>query len=160
MELCFALINSNNIRGMVKELLHFLDTCDPEFKGDCVSNLVLAAEKHAPNKRWHLDTVMKVLTTVGSTNRRDLQPTDSRVSGGQLRARRRRLHAGPAHRRHHAAAHLLRAAALRCHSRRRVAAAAGSGEIQNGGEVAETTSKCPLLGGDLASIRVVYVGVV
>jgi AP-1 complex subunit gamma-1 len=32
MELCFALINSNNIRGMVKELISFLEKCDPEFK--------------------------------------------------------------------------------------------------------------------------------
>lgn len=45
MELCFALINSNNIRGMVKELISFLEKCDPEFKTDCSSNLVMAAEK-------------------------------------------------------------------------------------------------------------------
>ena len=46
MELCFALINGNNIRSMVKELLLFLEKCDPEFKADCSSNLVLAAEKY------------------------------------------------------------------------------------------------------------------
>ena len=45
MELCFALINANNIRGMVKELVFFLEKCDPEFKGDCSSNLVMAAER-------------------------------------------------------------------------------------------------------------------
>lgn len=45
MELCFALINGNNIRGMTKELVFFLEKCDPEFKGDCSSNLVIAAEK-------------------------------------------------------------------------------------------------------------------
>ncbi len=45
MELGFALINANNIRGMVKELLFFLEKCDPEFKGDCSSNLVMAAER-------------------------------------------------------------------------------------------------------------------
>jgi len=45
MELCFALINGNNIRSMVKELLLFLEKCDPEFKSDCSSSLVLAAEK-------------------------------------------------------------------------------------------------------------------
>ena len=46
MELCFALINGNNIRSMVKELLLFLEKCDPEFKSDCSSSLVLAAEKY------------------------------------------------------------------------------------------------------------------
>jgi len=72
MELCFALINGNNIRGMVKELLSFLEKCDPEFKSDCASSLVLAAEKHAPNKRWHIDTVIKVLTTAGNFVRDDM----------------------------------------------------------------------------------------
>ena len=64
MELCFALVNQTNVRGMVKELLNFLEKCEPDFKADCTSNLVLVAEKHAPNKRWHIDVVMKVLTTV------------------------------------------------------------------------------------------------
>ena len=66
MELCFALINGNNIRGMVKELAFFLEKCDPEFKSDCASNLVMSADKYAPNKRWHIDTIMKVLTTVST----------------------------------------------------------------------------------------------
>uniref|UniRef100_A0A8B9HWI7 AP-1 complex subunit gamma n=1 Tax=Astyanax mexicanus TaxID=7994 RepID=A0A8B9HWI7_ASTMX len=49
MELSFALVNGNNIRGMMKELLYFLDSCDPEFKADCASGVFLAAEK-----RWVL----------------------------------------------------------------------------------------------------------
>ncbi|CAL1527635.1 unnamed protein product [Lymnaea stagnalis] len=65
-ELSFALINHNNVRGMMKELLLFLETCDPEFKSDCCSNIVTAAAKYSPNKRWHIDTVLKVLTTAGN----------------------------------------------------------------------------------------------
>uniref|UniRef100_A0A8C5HWY2 AP-1 complex subunit gamma n=1 Tax=Gouania willdenowi TaxID=441366 RepID=A0A8C5HWY2_GOUWI len=42
MELSFALVNGNNIRGMMKELLYFLDSCDPEFKADCASGVFLA----------------------------------------------------------------------------------------------------------------------
>lgn len=72
MELSFALVNSNNIRGMMKELLHFLETCDPEFKADCCSNIVTAAEKFSPNKRYHVDTVMKVLTTAGNYVKSDI----------------------------------------------------------------------------------------
>ncbi|KAK3086859.1 hypothetical protein FSP39_024475 [Pinctada imbricata] len=71
-ELSFALINANNVRGMMKELLSFLENCDPEFKADCCSNIVQAAESYAPNKRWHIDTVMKVLTTAGSSVREDV----------------------------------------------------------------------------------------
>ncbi|PIO24521.1 hypothetical protein AB205_0010860, partial [Aquarana catesbeiana] len=64
MELSFALVNGNNIRGMMKELLYFLDSCEPEFKSDCASGIFLAAEKYAPSKRWHIDTIMRVLTTL------------------------------------------------------------------------------------------------
>ncbi|XP_013379309.1 AP-1 complex subunit gamma-1 isoform X3 [Lingula anatina] len=75
MELCFALINQNNIRGMAKELLSFLEKCEPEFKADCCSNLVTASEKYSPNRRWHIDTVMKVLTTAGNYVRDDVVST-------------------------------------------------------------------------------------
>ncbi|MBN3290792.1 AP1G1 protein, partial [Polypterus senegalus] len=74
MELSFALVNGNNIRGMMKELLYFLDSCDPEFKADCASGVFLAAEKYAPSKRWHIDTIMRVLTTAGSYVRDDAVP--------------------------------------------------------------------------------------
>ena len=45
MELCFALINSNNIRTMITEMLTFLGTCEQEFKADCTSNMFLAMER-------------------------------------------------------------------------------------------------------------------
>jgi len=64
MELSFALVNSQNIRTMIKELLIFLEKADHEFKAPCSSNIVLAAERFAPNKRWHLDTLLKVLVAV------------------------------------------------------------------------------------------------
>lgn len=40
-----GLLGGNNIRGMMKELLYFLDSCEPEFKADCASGIFLAAEK-------------------------------------------------------------------------------------------------------------------
>lgn len=64
MELSFALINTNNIRAMVKELIAFLERAEPEFKAQCSSNIVLSAERFAPDKRWHLDTLLKVLVAV------------------------------------------------------------------------------------------------
>lgn len=68
MELSFALVNSHNIRTMMKELLTFLEKADPEFKAQCSSNIVMAAERFAPNKRWHLDTLLKVLVAVSVFN--------------------------------------------------------------------------------------------
>lgn len=72
MELSFALINSQNIRTMIKELLTFLEKTDPEFKAQCSSNIVLAAERYAPSKRWHLDTLLKVLVAAGNYVRDDV----------------------------------------------------------------------------------------
>ncbi|XP_046841939.1 LOW QUALITY PROTEIN: AP-1 complex subunit gamma-1-like, partial [Xenia sp. Carnegie-2017] len=74
-ELSFALINSNNIRGMVKELLAFLNNVDPDLKSYITSNIFQVAEKHAPNKRWHIDIMMKVLTTAGNYVRDDTVPS-------------------------------------------------------------------------------------
>lgn len=64
MELSFALVNISNIRNMIKELLLFLERADPEFKAQCSSNIVMSAERFAPNKRWHLETLFKVLVAV------------------------------------------------------------------------------------------------
>ncbi|XP_042206051.1 AP-1 complex subunit gamma-1-like isoform X2 [Homarus americanus] len=66
MELCFALINGNNIRTMMKELLTFLEKAEPEFKASCSSKCVLAAEKYSPNVRWHIDTLLKVVEAAGN----------------------------------------------------------------------------------------------
>ncbi|XP_023230332.1 AP-1 complex subunit gamma-1-like [Centruroides sculpturatus] len=72
MELCFALINTNNIQSTTKELLVFLEKADPEFKSQCSSNLFIAAELYAPNKQWHIDTMIKVLVTTGNYVRDDV----------------------------------------------------------------------------------------
>ncbi|KDR11247.1 AP-1 complex subunit gamma-1 isoform X2 [Zootermopsis nevadensis] len=72
LELSFALVNSNNIRTMMKELLVFLDKADPEFKAQCSSSIVLSAERFSPNKRWHLDTLLKVLVAAGNYVRDDV----------------------------------------------------------------------------------------
>ena len=66
MELCFALMNTTNMRSMTKELIQFLEKSDPEFKAICASNMCIAAEKYSPSKRYHIDTLVKVLTIVSS----------------------------------------------------------------------------------------------
>lgn len=72
MELSFALINSQNVRSMIKELLIFLEKSDSEFKAQCSSGLILAAERYAPTTRWHLDTQLSVLIAVGNYVRDDV----------------------------------------------------------------------------------------
>ncbi|KAJ6638465.1 AP-1 complex subunit gamma-1, partial [Pseudolycoriella hygida] len=72
MELSFALINAQNIRTMMKELLTFLEKSDSEFKAQCSSGMINAAERYAPTVRWHLDTQLSVLIAVGNYVRDDV----------------------------------------------------------------------------------------
>lgn len=72
MELCFALVNRTNISEMIDELTQFLATCEPEFKADCSSNMFIAMEKYAPNKKWHVDQMTRVLKTAGNNCRDDI----------------------------------------------------------------------------------------
>jgi AP-1 complex subunit gamma-1 len=44
-ELSFALVNSSNIRGMMKELLAYLNKTDVEFKSYVASNILGVADK-------------------------------------------------------------------------------------------------------------------
>ncbi|RXG54776.1 AP-1 complex subunit gamma-1 [Armadillidium vulgare] len=66
MELCFALVNSANIRSMMKELIVFMEKAEPEFKAVCSSKCVTAAEKYSPTVRWHIDTLLKVVNAAGN----------------------------------------------------------------------------------------------
>jgi AP-1 complex subunit gamma-1 len=60
-DLCFALINDQNVRGTMRELLIFLENCPSDFKSDVASNIVISAGRYAPNAQWHIDTILKVL---------------------------------------------------------------------------------------------------
>lgn len=64
LELSYALINEGNVRILMRELLAFLEVADNEFKLGLTTQICLAAERYAPNKRWHIDTVLRVLKLV------------------------------------------------------------------------------------------------
>ncbi|XP_007949400.1 AP-1 complex subunit gamma-like 2 [Orycteropus afer afer] len=66
LELSLALVNSSNVRAMTRELQGFLESCPPDLQADCASGILLAAERFAPTKRWHIDTILHVLTTAGN----------------------------------------------------------------------------------------------
>jgi AP-1 complex subunit gamma-1 len=64
LELSYALINEGNVRILIRELLAFLELADDEFKLGMTTQISLAAERYAPNKRWHIDTFLRVLKLV------------------------------------------------------------------------------------------------
>jgi len=65
LDLAFTLVNEANVRVLVRELLAFLEVADAEFKPAMTLQIGLAAEQFAPNKRWHIDTMLRVLTLAG-----------------------------------------------------------------------------------------------
>ncbi|KAF9963882.1 clathrin associated protein complex large subunit [Modicella reniformis] len=72
LELSFSLINESNVRVLTRELLAFLEIADNEFRPSMTTKICLAAEKFAPNKRWHIDTVMRVLKLAGNHVREEM----------------------------------------------------------------------------------------
>ncbi|KAK7030732.1 AP-1 complex subunit gamma [Favolaschia claudopus] len=72
LELSYALINEQNVRVLVRELLAFLEVADDEFKLNMTTQISLAAERFAPNKRWHIDTVLRFLRLAGNFVREEI----------------------------------------------------------------------------------------
>ncbi|KAF7552700.1 hypothetical protein G7046_g7327 [Stylonectria norvegica] len=66
LDLSFTLINEGNVRVLIRELLAFLEVADNEFKPTMTSQIGIAADKYAPNKRWHFDTMLRVLSLAGN----------------------------------------------------------------------------------------------
>ncbi|KAJ4473863.1 adaptin N terminal region-domain-containing protein [Lentinula aciculospora] len=72
LELSYALINEQNVRILIRELLAFLEVADDEFKLGLTTQICLAAERFAPNKRWHIDTELRVLRLAGNFVREEI----------------------------------------------------------------------------------------
>ncbi|CAK7899191.1 AP-1 complex subunit gamma-1 [[Candida] anglica] len=67
LELTFAILNEQNIRVLVREVLLFLENCnDNELKPYITSQLTIAASKFAPNNKWHFDTLLRMLKLSGN----------------------------------------------------------------------------------------------
>lgn len=66
LDLSFTLINESNVRVLIRELLAFLEVADNEFKPSMTSQIGIAADRYSPNKRWHIDTMLRVLMLAGN----------------------------------------------------------------------------------------------
>lgn len=66
LDLIYTLVNESNVRILVRELLNFLVVSDIQFKPDVVAKICWVTEKYAPSKRWHFDTILRVLSVAGN----------------------------------------------------------------------------------------------
>jgi AP-1 complex subunit gamma-1 len=81
LDLSFTLINSDNVRPLIRELLAFLEIADTEFKLAMTSQILIAADRYAPNKRWHVDTGLRVLKLAGGFVREEILSSFIRLVG-------------------------------------------------------------------------------
>eukprot|EP01096_Ripella_sp_DP13-Kostka_P003624 TRINITY_DN1544_c3_g2_i2.p1 TRINITY_DN1544_c3_g2~~TRINITY_DN1544_c3_g2_i2.p1 ORF type:complete len:867 (+),score=475.34 TRINITY_DN1544_c3_g2_i2:57-2603(+) len=65
LDLTYALVNHQNIKLMVKELIQFLKAADLEFREDITAKICLLTYKFAPTPKWHIDTIFKVMNMAG-----------------------------------------------------------------------------------------------
>ncbi|KAI1611258.1 DNA II binding protein 1 [Exophiala viscosa] len=66
LDLSFTLIREDNVRVLIRELLAFLEVADNEFKSVITTQIGIAADRYAPNKRWHIDTMLRVVKLAGN----------------------------------------------------------------------------------------------
>ena len=62
LDLLYKITNQSNIKSIVKELINYLLAAESDFKADLCAKICQTCEKYAPNKKWHVDTIVKVLT--------------------------------------------------------------------------------------------------
>ena len=66
LELTSVLINENNVKQIVKELIDYLISSEVELKEAIVAKLCLALEVYSPSKQWTIDTLTQILSVAGS----------------------------------------------------------------------------------------------
>ncbi|BDA45799.1 AP-1 complex subunit gamma-1 [Coccomyxa sp. Obi] len=65
LDLVYALVNEGNITALTKELLDYLKVADAEFKPDLTAKIAALVQRFAPDKRWHFDSLLQVMTQAG-----------------------------------------------------------------------------------------------
>jgi len=66
LDLIYALVNESNIKILAHELLNFLQGASPEFRSELTAKLCNVTQRYAPNKRWHVDTILRVMSIAGT----------------------------------------------------------------------------------------------
>jgi hypothetical protein len=46
--------------NLTRELLDYLSVCDSEFKPDLTAKIATLIQRYAPDKRWHIDSMLQV----------------------------------------------------------------------------------------------------
>jgi len=66
LDVLYLITNEKNIESIVKEMLNYILEAEPEFLQDLTLKICSSVEKYSPDRRWHIDTIIKVLTLAGN----------------------------------------------------------------------------------------------
>lgn len=66
LDLIYSLVNESNIKILAHELLNFLQGASPEFRSELTEKLCHVTQRYSPNKRWHVDTILRVMSIAGT----------------------------------------------------------------------------------------------
>jgi AP-1 complex subunit gamma-1 len=66
LDLVYGLVNETNITLLARELVEYLRVADVEFKPDLTARICGLAARFAPDKRWHIDTLVDVFSKAGT----------------------------------------------------------------------------------------------
>ncbi len=66
LDLVYVIINTSNIRVIMKECLNHLLVADGEIKLELTTKLCSSLEKYSPSLRWEIDTLIKILCLAGN----------------------------------------------------------------------------------------------
>lgn len=73
LELVFAILNNQNIRVLMREILKFLESCpDAELRPYITAHVTRAVFKYAPTEKWQFDTLVRMLKVCGSAVSSDI----------------------------------------------------------------------------------------
>ena len=66
LDLVYVIINSSNIKPIMKECLNFLLVAENDIKLELTSKLCHSLEKYSPSLKWEIDTLTKMLCLAGN----------------------------------------------------------------------------------------------
>ncbi|ETV76201.1 hypothetical protein, variant [Aphanomyces astaci] len=66
LELIYALVNESNIQALAREMLNYLVVSPLDQKPALCSRIADAVDRYAPTQRWHIDTLITMLSIAGS----------------------------------------------------------------------------------------------
>lgn len=60
LSMSMSLVLCLSCRNLTRELLDYLAVCDGEFKPDLTAKIATLIQRYAPDKRWHIDSLLQV----------------------------------------------------------------------------------------------------